>query len=256
MTKRMPALFVGHGNPMNAVEDSRFSRGWEQLGRELPRPKAILAVSAHWYTHGWLVNDAAVPETIYDMYGFPQALYDVRYPAPGSPEVAARVRELASPNVRSDDGWGIDHGVWSVLHRMFPAADVPVVELSVNGDASPEEHFALGRELSGLRDEGVMILGSGNVVHNLALVDWASNGGYAWADEFDAWVRDHILARDFAPVVAYREVGEDAARAVPTPEHFLPLPVVLGTVRDDDSIRVTNDGRELGSMSMTSYLFE
>lgn len=255
-TTRMPAVFVGHGNPMNAIEDSRFSHGWEQLGRELPRPKAILAVSAHWYTHGWWVSDAEKPKQVFDMYGFPKALYDVSYPAPGSPWLAHRVVELSGGRVGIDRSWGLDHGVWSVLHRMFPEADIPVVELSVSGDATPEEHFELGRSLSGLRDEGVMVLGSGNVVHNLGKVDWSSDGGYDWANRYDNWVRDHILARDLAPVVDYPGAGRDAVLAVPTPEHFLPLPVILGVSRDDDSVRVANDGRELGSMSMTSYVFE
>lgn len=260
--KRMPALFAGHGSPMNAIEDSIYSAEWDRLARELPRPKAILSVSAHWYTDGSHINDAAQPQTVYDMYGFPQELYDVTYPAPGSPDLAHRVQQLlehpvegAPRPVAIDNSWGLDHGTWSILHRMFPQADIPIVQLSVASDASAEQHFQIGRQLSPLRDEGVMIFGSGDVVHNLALVDWSMKNGYPWADEFDAYIKERIAARDFSHVIDYRSAGTCADKAFWTPEHFLPLLYVLGASSEADSLEVFNDSCELGAISMTGYLF-
>lgn len=255
MAERMPALFVGHGSPINAIEDNRFSRGWEEVGRRLPRPRAILSVSAHWYTRGTLVTDVPRPRMVYDMYGFPQALYDVTYPAPGDPALAHEVVRLLGDRVGIDNSWGIDHGTWSVLRRMFPAADVPVVQLSVDGLAAPAEHLEIGRRLAALRDEGVMVFGSGNVVHNLAMVDWDSDDGTDWGKRFDGAVRSAVEDRDFDAVLDWRRLGDEAELAVPTPDHFLPLLYVLGASSDDDELVVFNASCTLGSMSMTSYLY-
>ena len=182
---KMPVLFVGHGSPMNAIENNEFTRSWESLGQSLPRPACIVSVSAHWYTQGTRVMDAKNPRTIYDMYGFPDALYRVVYAAQGAPETARRAATMLTPPAETDNSWGIDHGTWSVLCRMYPTADIPVFQLSVNARASMEEHEAIGRSLRALRDEGALIMGSGNVVHNLARVDWHTPGGFQWAGEFD-----------------------------------------------------------------------
>lgn len=248
-------LFVGHGSPMNAIEDNAFTRGWRAVAARLPRPKAILAVSAHWYVEGTRTSDEARPRTIHDMYGFPRPLYEVQYPSPGSPELAQRVTQLC-PGTAIDNTWGIDHGTWSVLVHMFPQADIPVVQLSVDARKSAGAHFELGRQLAPLRDEGVLILGSGNVVHNLRLVDWRSTGGLPWADEFDTYIRGRIEARDFASVVDHRSAGAAADMAFPTPDHYDPLLYVLGASSTDDKLTVFNEARVLGSISMTGYLFE
>ncbi len=258
MGRRMPALFVGHGSPMNAIEDNAFTAAWESLGARLPRPEAILAVSAHWFTAGTRVTDDPNPRMVYDMYGFPEELYRVVYPAPGAPAFARRTAALPGLEglVRVDDSWGLDHGTWSVLRRMRPAADVPVFQMSVDRNASPEEHFRIGRAIGALRDEGVLVLGSGNVVHDLGRIGWDMEGGYPWADAFDAWVRDRILAGDLDGVARYREAGSPAALSVPTTDHFDPLLSVLGAARPDDRVTVFNDARTMGSLSMTGYLFE
>ncbi|MCH3943111.1 MAG: 4,5-DOPA dioxygenase extradiol [Atopobiaceae bacterium] len=254
MTTRMPALFAGHGSPLNAIEENRFSRGWEEVGRRLPKPRAILAVSAHWYTHGLLTNDEAHPKQVYDMYGFPQALYDLAYPVPGDPALAHELVERLDGEACVDNSWGIDHGTWSVLHRMFPEADVPVVQLSVDGDREPAAHLELGQRLAFLRDEGVMVFGSGNVVHNLGMVDWSSDNGAEWNKHFDAGVRAAIERRDLDLVADWGRLA-GAELAVPTPEHFLPLLFVLGATSGDDAMETFSDGYTLGSMAMTGYLF-
>jgi len=253
MKEKMPVVFVGHGSPMNAVEENEFSRGWEALGRELPRPGAILAVSAHWVTDGVRVCSAEKPRTIYDMYGFPDALYRASYPAPGDPALSRRAAALLGG--REDGSWGLDHGVWSVLRRMYPAADVPVVEMSVDANASPEALFEMGRALRPLREEGVLILASGNVVHNLSLLDWDRPDGYPWADEFDAWIRDRILAGKYGEALHWQDAGESAKKAFRTGEHFAPLLVALGAA-EGGRARTRNEARTLGSLSMTCYLFE
>lgn len=255
-TKRMPALFVGHGSPMNAVEENAFTRGWREIAAKLPAPKAILAVSAHWYTRGTLVGPQEKPRQVYDMYGFPEELYRLRYPAPGLPALARRTQALLGERVSADGSWGIDHGAWSVLCRMFPKAEIPVVQLSVDAAAPPEAHFALGRALRPLREEGILLLASGNVVHNLRRVDWANEaGGYPWADAFDGAIRESILAGRYGDVVDFRRTSPQAELAVPTPDHFYPLLYTLGAAEPEDALTVFNDARTLGSLSMTSYLF-
>ncbi len=254
MKNRMPVLFIGHGSPMNAIEDNEFSRAWTALGKTLEKPKAILSISAHWFTRGTKVNDSPTPAMIYDMYGFPDELYALKYPAPGSPELAYRARNLIGDFVTIDNNWGIDHGTWSVLHRMFPEADIPVVQLSVNALLSPEEHFQIGQKLRALRYEGVLILGSGNVVHNLSRVDWRMNDGQPWAQEFDQYIHRAITSGRHQDVIDYASVGESAHLSVPSIDHFAPLLYVLGASDADDEVRVINADCTLGSMSMTSYV--
>lgn len=253
--KRMPVLFVGHGSPMNAIEDNTFSRAWSALGKTLEKPKAILSVSAHWFTRGTKVNDSPTPTMIYDMYGFPEELYRLKYPAPGSPELAYRVRSLIGELVTVDNTWGLDHGTWSVLHRVFPKADIPIVQLSINAMLTPAEHYAIGQKLRLLRDEGVLIFGSGNVVHNLSRVDWRMNDGQPWAQEFDQSIHQAILSSDHDSVIHYERIGESAQLSVPSMDHFAPLLYILGASDEDDTISVFNADCTLGSMSMTSYLF-
>lgn len=249
----MPVLFLGHGSPLNAIEDNEFSESWKRLGARLGKPKAILAISAHWPSRGLFVNDQRKPKQIYDMYGFPNALYELKYPASGDPDLAKRVQELTGAKV--NDTFGIDHGVWSLLSRMYPEADVPVTMLSLDIKKSPEELFKLGESLKPLRDEGVLILSSGNVVHNLYELDWDKKDGFAFADEFDLAVKKAILSHDEEAVVHFMSLSQHAAEAIASGEHFLPLLVALGAGEDSQKIEVLNEKRVLGSLSMTSYLF-
>jgi len=250
---RMPALFVGHGSPMNAIEDNVFSRGWADAARRLPAPAAVLCVSAHWETAGVRVTSSRSPETIHDFYGFPRALFDVRYPAPGDPSLARRLARLARiVAIGLDDERGLDHGCWSVLRAMYPRADVPTVQLSLDTSRPAAFHYALAGELAALRDEGVLIIGSGDIVHNLGVLDWKREGGYDWAVRFNDEVKRRILAREHAPLVAYHDLGPDARLAVPTPEHYLPLLYVLALQEDRDEVAFFNDAIVMGSVSMTS----
>jgi 4,5-DOPA dioxygenase extradiol len=252
----MPAIFLGHGSPMNALERNRYSDVWRELGSTLPAPKAILAVSAHWYIHGTAVTAMPFPRTIHDFGGFPQTLFDMRYPAPGDPALAARVQALLSPlEVRLDESWGLDHGAWSVLTHVYPEANVPVVQLSIDATQPAAFHFELGRRLRALRDDGVLILGSGNVVHNLRAINWnADAAGYDWAVNFSRQVRDHLARADHAPVIAYESLGPDARLAVPTPEHFLPLLYVVGLQEPGEAVGFANDSIQNGSISMLSVI--
>jgi 4,5-DOPA dioxygenase extradiol len=252
---KMPIVFVGHGSPMNAIEDTKFSKAWYELGKKLPKPKAILAISAHWYTDGTRIQSAAKPKQVYDMYGFPKALYEVKYPVQGDLALTKRVQELIKEGLKVDDTWGIDHGSWAILNKMYPNADVPVVQLSVDGHKSPAEHYALGKKLAALREEGVLIFASGDIVHNLGMIDWDSDAGYEWADEFDNYIRDKILQKDHEAVVNYTSQGEKARFAAPTPEHFLPVLYALGASSSEDKIEVFNDYRTMGSLSMTGFLW-
>lgn len=252
---RMPVLFTGHGSPMNAIEEGRARDGWRKAGRALGKPAVILAISAHWATNGLCVRRSETNPQINDMYGFPEALYQVRYAPAGSVQYADRALALLGGQASVQNDWGIDHGIWTVLSNMYPEADVPVVMISTDVSAGAAAQFAVGRKLAALRAEGALILASGNVVHNLGLVQWGRTDGCGWADRFDAAVRDAILAGDFETPVHY-EALPDARRAVPTPEHYYPLLAALGAVSADDRVTVWNEYRELGSMSMTSYLFE
>ena len=254
MTTRMPAVFLGHGNPMLALLDTDVTRRWQMLGQALPRPKAILAISAHWYLPQTAVTAMAQPRTIHDFGGFPRALYSVAYPCPGDPQFAAEVaRRLAPEGVESDLAWGLDHGTWAVLRHLYPAADIPVIQLSLDARLAPHRHYARAKRLASLREEGVLILGSGNIVHNLALARWEKDPApYDWAERFDTWVRQRIEAGEHAPLLEMEAFGEDGQRAVPTPEHYLPLLYVLGVKEDNDSVGFPVSGIDMGSISMTA----
>jgi len=253
---RLPALFVGHGSPTNALEQNAFTAAWRSLGTTVPRPRAILSVSAHWYTHGSFVTANARPRTIHDFGGFAPELYEVSYPAPGAPDLAARVAQLLEPvGVAAVDDWGLDHGTWSVLIHSYPKADIPIVQLSLDARQPAAFHLELGRKLAPLRDEGVLLFGSGGIVHNLARVTWRHGSPTpAWAVEFDAWVRGRIEARDDPALVNLAVAGENAQLSVPTPEHYLPLLYVLGARDAAEPVSFPVDGFDLGSLSMTAVL--
>ena len=255
-SERMPVLFVGHGSPMNAIENNAFSRGWSETGKRLPRPKAILSVSAHWVTPGSTrVTAMENPKTIYDFYGFPDELYRVKYPAPGSPEMALEtVNQSKTVHIYSDHDWGLDHGTWSVLARIFPGADVPVFQLSIDYRKSPEFHFNLASDLKKLRDKGVLIIGSGNMVHNLRALYPGNTKPVDWAAEFDSKITSRINDRNFKEVTGFLNLGELARQAHPTYEHFLPLIYSLGFIYEKEEIRYFNEGFDMGSISMKSII--
>lgn len=255
-TNRMPVVFVGHGSPMNAIEDNRFTREWEKLGQKLPQPKAILCVSAHWQTSGSHVLTNKNPKMIYDMYGFPQELYEVIYAAPGAPEWADKTIQLLAPKAKGSESWGFDHGTWSVLRKIYPLANIPVYQLSVDMMASPEECLTIGKALAPLRESGILLLGSGNIVHNLRMVNWTmEKEGFDWADRIDIKVKELLQAGEFDKVASLAKEGGEAALAIPTVDHYYPLLTVLGSVDKEESIQVFNESRVLGSLSMTSYIF-
>jgi 4,5-DOPA dioxygenase extradiol len=254
--EKMPAVFIGHGSPMNAIEDNAFTRGWKEIAAAMPRPEAILSVSAHWYTPGTRVMNNAWPRMIYDMYGFPKELYEVIYPAPGAPELAKQTHALLDGMASLDDGWGFDHGTWSVLGVMFPMADIPVVQLSVDRNATPKTHYEIGQRIASLREQGILVLGSGNVVHNLSLVDFDREDGFDWAYEFDAYIHAAISGHKHANVIEYRRAGECAKPAFPSPDHYYPLLTVLGATGESDAASVFNEACVMGSLSMTCYLFQ
>ncbi len=252
MADRMPVLFVGHGSPMNAIEDNEFSRAWSEAGKELSRPKAILCISAHWETDGTQVTAMDKPRTIYDFYGFPPELYEKTYPSPGSPKLAQRVRELAGmAEILPDLTWGLDHGAWSVLSRLFPDADIPVIQLSLDIHKSPQEHYDLGRKLQVLRDEGVLIVGSGNIVHNLRLVVFEDTA-FEWAVEFDEKVRQWILEDDHEPIIHYEKQGRSAQLAINSAEHYKPLLYTLGAKYAGEAVKFFAGKVWGGSLSMRS----
>lgn len=253
----MPAVFFGHGNPMNALETNAFTKGWSAMGRSLPRPKAILAVSAHWYVPFTGVTVADSPRTIHDFGGFPKPLYEVQYRAPGSPPLAARVRELLRPlDVQPDARWGLDHGTWSVLVHLYPEADVPVVQLSIDETRPARDHYDLGRRLAPLRDEGVLLIGSGNLVHNLHAYAWGRHAPepFDWAVRFETLARELMRARDHTPLIEYESLGRDAMLSAPTPDHYLPLLYILGAQQDGDDITFPIEGIDGGSVSMLTVL--
>lgn len=253
----MPTLFIGHGSPMNALEDNAHTRAWCRLGEQLPKPRAILAISAHWYTRGTEIAAAEKPATLHDFHGFPPALYECDYPAPGAPDLAREIQELLQPlNVELDDNWGLDHGIWSVLMHMYPQAGIPTLQLSIDATKPAEFHYELGRQLRPLRDRGVLILASGNVVHNLAQVTWGERVAVpAWAENFNALIRDALARGDHRSLIHYQLAGHDARLAVPTPEHFLPLLYVAGASSEKDNVTFPTDGIELGTISMLSVMF-
>jgi 4,5-DOPA dioxygenase extradiol len=259
-TERMPVLFIGHGSPMNAIEDNEFVRGWEYTGGSLPKPAAILCVSAHWETRGTRITAMEKPVTIHDFGGFPPKLYEVQYPAPGSPLIANETKKLIEKTeVGLDEKWGLDHGAWSVLKHLFPQADVPVLEMSLDYYQTPRYHYELAQELAPLRRKGILIIGSGNMVHNLAHVDWQHLNepgyGYDWALEANAGMKELIQQRNYEKLMQYSSLGKAWQLAVPTPEHFLPLLYVLALQEKDEEPKFFNDKVVGGSLSMTCVKF-
>jgi 4,5-DOPA dioxygenase extradiol len=253
MTSVQSAIFQGHGSPMYAIEDNRYTAAWQRLGQSLPRPRAILAVSAHWFVPQTAVTISTAPRTIHDFGGFPQELYQVQYPAPGDLHLARRVQELLSPvEVVFDDSWGLDHGTWSVLRHVYPRADVPIVQLSIDASKAAAFHYRIGQALAPLRAENILIIGSGNIVHNLRQYDWSGRapGPYPWAAQFEQQAKELILANDHAALMNYEKLGPDAMLSIPTPEHYLPLLYVLGSKAPADAIRFPVEGIEGGSISM------
>jgi len=254
MTSSMPAIFFGHGNPMNAIEENEYTRGWASIGASVPRPKAILAISAHWYLPATLITAMDRPRTIHDFGGFPRELYEVSYPAPGHAALVRRVQELLSPHVAVglDHRWGLDHGTWSVLTHVYPKADIPVVQLSIDETRPASFHYDIGRRLQPLRDEGILVIGSGNLIHNLHAYAWGRHPvePFDWAVRFEQNARDLIRAGNHAPLVAYETLGRDAMLAAPTPDHYLPLLYILGARRDGEPASFPVEGVDGGSISM------
>jgi 4,5-DOPA dioxygenase extradiol len=250
----MPVLFVGHGSPMNALEDNAFTRGWRDVARRMPKPRAIVCESAHWETRGVYVGATDRPETIHDFYGFPKALFDVRYLAPGAPDLAHRIAGMIrGARVHVDPGRGLDHGVWSVLRIMYPEADIPTLQLSLDTAQPGDFHFRLGRELAPLRDDGVLILGSGNIVHNLRLFNFHDPAPAEWAERADTLLRASMESGDYTDLVDWPRLGADVTLGIPTPEHYLPLLYVLAVRRDGETVQFFNT-TVTSTLSMTSVL--
>ncbi len=253
----MPALFLGHGSPMNAIEENEFVEGFRTIGRSIPRPEAILCVSAHWETRGTFLTAMEQPKTIHDFGGFPRALYEVQYPAPGFPKLAEGIKSFLPENtVEPDFSWGLDHGTWSVVKHLYPEADVPVIQLSLDYLKTPQSHYDLAKELATLRRLGVLIIGSGNMVHNLRLIDWGNfdkdNYAFDWALEANGKMKDYIIAGDHKKLINYRCHGKAFELAIPTPEHYLPLLYAIALKEKSDEVKLFNDKAVAGSISMTS----
>ncbi|MGV6861982.1 MAG: 4,5-DOPA-extradiol-dioxygenase [Putridiphycobacter sp.] len=257
-TKKMPALFLGHGSPMNAIEENEFVQSFKKLGKDLPTPNAILCISAHWETNGTFVTGMKNPKTIHDFGGFPKALFEVEYPAPGSPELAAETQKLiTSTHIGIDHTWGLDHGAWSVIKHLYPKANIPVVQLSIDYTKDGQYHYDLAKQISKLREKGILIIGSGNLVHNLRMIAWDKlnnneSYGYDWAIEASETMKKHILSGDFKSLIDFRKQGSAFQLAIPTPEHYLPLLYTLGIKNTTDQIELFNDKAIGGSLTMTS----
>ncbi len=256
----MPVLFVGHGSPMNAIEDNQFSRRWAALGKEIVTPKAVLCISAHWLTRGTFVTAMDKPQTIHDFGGFPKALFDVQYPAPGNPTLADEtVKLVKKTQVGLNHDWGLDHGTWSIVKNMYPNADIPVLQMSIDYGQSMQYHYDLAKELAELRKKGVLIIGSGNMVHNLGMVAWdkmdADNYGYDWAIEMNEIFKKNILSKNDAALIDYTKLGSGAMLSIPTPDHYIPLLYTLGLRDDKDQASIFNDKMVAGSLNMTSVSF-
>ncbi len=256
-TEQMPVLFMGHGSPMNAIEENEFVKGWRDIGRTLPKPNAILCVSAHWETRGTFVTAMEKPPTIHDFGGFPQTLFDVQYPAPGSPSLANETKSIVKKTaIGLDEKWGLDHGAWSVISRLYPNADIPVIQMSLDYNQSPQYHYELAKELSSLRKKGVLIIGSGNMVHNLGMVAWdklsETEYGYDWAMEARSKMKGFILSDDHRQLINYESQGKAFKLAIPTPEHYLPLLYILALKQENEKISLFNDKAIGGSLTMTS----
>ena len=256
--RRTPVVFFGHGNPLNALDDNGYTRAWRAIGDAVGKPKAILAISAHWYVPELAMTAQERPPTIHDFGGFPRALFEMQYPAPGAPSLIARVRELLAPaSVRAADDWGLDHGTWAVLCHVYPDADVPVVQLSIDETQPPQFHYEIGRRLRALRDENVLVVASGNVIHNLHAYAWGRHPAepFDWALRFELRVRESILERRFEPLVDYETMGRDAQLSAPTPDHYLPLLYALGASDEGDTVSFPVEGIDGGSVSMLSMLW-
>lgn len=256
-TEPMPVLFLGHGSPMNAIEENEFVAGFRKIGQSIPRPNAILCISAHWETRGTFVTAMEHPRTIHDFGGFPQALFDVQYPAPGSPELAKETSALITQTkVGLDQTWGLDHGTWSVVKHLYPKADVPVIQMSLDYTQAAQYHYDLAKELASLRKKGVLIIGSGNMVHNLRMVAWdkLNTAGYAydWAQEASEKMKEHIINGDHTKLINYTSQGRALNLAIPSPDHFLPLLYTLALKEEKDSLNLFNDRAVAGSLTMTS----
>lgn len=253
MIQPMPTVFFGHGNPMNALQDNTYTRRWAAIGGEVPKPKSILSISAHWYISGTAVTSTTAPRTIHDFGGFPPELYRIEYPAHGNPALAGRVRDLLAPmSVEMDGEWGLDHGTWTVLRHVFPGAEIPVVQLAIDKRQPAPFHFEVGKKLAPLRDEGVLIVGSGNLVHNLHAYAWGQQVAepYDWAVRFEEKVRDLLNAGNHSPLIHYETLGRDAALSIPTPDHYLPLLYVIALRREGDPVSFPVEGVDGGSVSM------
>ena len=253
----MPVLFIGHGSPMNGIEDNDFSKSWAAMGQSIPKPTAVLVVSAHWLTRGTHITAMEQPKTIHDFGGFPDELFRVQYPAPGSPELAIETQKIiTSVPVELDHEWGLDHGTWTVVRHMYPKADIPVLQLSIDYSKSPQFHYDLAKELSALRKKGVLIIGSGNMVHNLGKVAWDKLNepefGYDWALEINQTFKDKIVGKDHKSLIEYQKLGSAALLAIPTPDHYYPLLYTLGLQTEKDTIQFFNDRAVGGSLTMTS----
>ena len=254
---KMPVVFIGHGSPMNAIEDNSFTRNWIEIAKKIPKPTAIISISAHWFTKGTKIMKEEAPKTIYDMYGFPKELYEIVYHSPGAPKIAMLCKDLISTPSEFDQSWGIDHGTWSVLVHMYPDMDIPVFQISIDSTAPPEVLYQIGRELRTLREQGILLFGTGNIVHNLGVLDFSKeDSGYDWAYQFDDYIKENIENKNHQNVINYKDLGNTARLAVPIPDHFNPILYLLGATYEDDKISVYNDSCVMGSLSMTSYLFE
>ena len=255
-TKKMPVLFLGHGSPMNAIEENEFFAGFRNAAKDIPKPNAILCVSAHWETKGTLVTAMQTPRTIHDFGGFPKELFAVQYPAPGSPDLAKTTKSLITKTeVGLDNQWGLDHGAWSVIKHLYPKADIPVIQMSIDYSQSPRYHYELAQQIKSLRSSGVLIVGSGNLVHNLGKVDWRrlhENFGYDWAIEASEQMKKYILSGDHGQLINFRSQGKAFDLAVPTPEHFLPLLYVLALQERNEEVKIFNDKAVAGALTMTS----
>lgn len=256
-TERMPVLFLGHGSPMNAIEENQFVRGFREISKKIPTPNAILCISAHWFTKGTFVTSGEIQKTIHDFYGFPPELFAVQYPAKGNPELAKETVELLSPNpVIETDSWGLDHGAWSVIRHLYPEANIPVIQMSIDYTKSAQYHFELAEKLSKLRDKGILIIGSGNIIHNLRLIDWRNintvGAGWDWAIEARAKTSEWILDGNYQNLINFEKQGTALQNAVPTPDHYLPLIYTLGLKKKTEEISLFNDELIGGSLSMTS----
>lgn len=253
ISERAPVIFVGHGSPMNAIESNKFSENWKSIGEKINKPKAIIVFSAHWYTEGQFVRTANNNRQIFDMYEFPDELYQVEYNPPGHREIAFQALRCIGSDAAENNDWGLDHGVWSVLCNMFPMQDVPVVNISVDSNKSMNEYFQLGRKIRGMRDDNIMILASGNIVHNLSLLDWSVRGGYPWAENFEKNIINFVEFRDIDKIINYTQYYEDYEKAIPTLEHYVPLIIAMGATYGTEDVITWNEGCELGSISMTSF---